>query len=89
MISATPDEITGSSHSTGLLYVISKITMTTATAAYNSVFSMPLNTLLLSAAFPSGPVMWEVRPFAFELVIARIELTAVAAPFQPWAPRLT
>ena len=35
---ATPDEITGSSHSTGLLYVISKITMTTATAAYSSVF---------------------------------------------------
>ena len=50
---------------------------------------MPLNTLLLSAAFPSGPVMWEVRPFALELVIARMELTAWAAPFQPWAPRLT
>jgi hypothetical protein len=31
--------------------------MTTATAEYKSVLSMPLNTSLLSAAFPSGPVI--------------------------------
>jgi len=36
--------------------VISKITMTTATAAYSSVPPMLLNTLLPSAAAPSGPV---------------------------------
>ena len=63
--------------------MISKITMTTARVAYNSVLSMPLNTLPLSAAFPSGPVMWEVRPFAFDEIIARMEPAAVAAPFQP------
>jgi hypothetical protein len=45
--------------------VISKITMTTATAENSSVLSMPPNTLLLSAWLPSGPVMWKVRPFAF------------------------
>ena len=50
---------------------------------------MPLKTLLLSAAFPSGPVMWEVRPFAFDAVIARMESAAFAAPFQPFLPRLT
>ena len=69
--------------------MISKITMTTASVANSSVLSMPLNTLLLSAAFPSGPVMWEVRPSAWDPVIARMESAAVAAPFQPWLPRLT
>src|SRR6266550_1239401 len=63
--------------------------MTTASVAYSSVLSMPLNTLLLSAAFPSGPVTWEARPSAWDPVIARMEPAAVAAPFQPWLPRLT
>jgi len=37
--------------------VISKITMTTATAENSSVLSMPLNWWLLSDATPSWPVM--------------------------------
>ena len=69
--------------------MISKITMTTASVAYSSVLSMPLKILLLSAAFPSGPVMWDARPSAWDPVIARMEAAAVAAPFQPWLPRLT
>ena len=56
VISATPEERTGSTHSTGLRYVISRTTMTTATVEYSRVLSMPLNILLLSAALPSGPV---------------------------------
>jgi hypothetical protein len=69
--------------------VISKITMTTARAAISSVVSRPLKTLPLSDAFPSGPVMWEARPSACELVMARMELTAFSAPVQPWLPTLT
>ncbi len=69
--------------------MISKITMTTARVEYSSVVSMPLNTLLLSAAFPSGPVMWDARPCALDWVIARMELAACAAPFHPCVPRLT
>ena len=69
--------------------MISKITMTTARAAYKRVLSMPLNTLLLSAAFPSGPVMWAASPFEFEWMIARMESAVFAALFQPSLPRLT
>src|SRR6266496_553683 len=61
---------------------------TAAGVEYKSVLSMPLNILLLSAAFPSGPVMWEVRPFASGAVIARMEPAALVAPFQPCLPKL-
>ena len=61
----------------------------TAAAENNSVLSMPLNTLLLSAAFPSGPVTYEFRPLGFDAVILRMELAAVVAPVQPWLPTLT
>jgi hypothetical protein len=60
--------------------------MTTATVEYNSVLSMPLKAPLESAAFPSGPVMWEVRPFALDRAIARIESAAFDALFQPPCP---
>ena len=60
--------------------------MTTARAEYRSVLSMPLNTLLLSAAFPSGPVMWDARPFAWDPVIARMEPAALAAGGQDNGP---
>ena len=63
--------------------------MTTATAEYSSVPPMPLNTLLLSAAFPSGPVTWETRPGGFESVMARMASTALFELFQPPEPRLT
>src|SRR6266487_6209499 len=63
--------------------------MTTASVAYNSVLSMPLNTLLKSAAYPSGPVTCEARPSAWDWVIARMELAAAAAPFHPCLPTLT
>ncbi len=69
--------------------MISKIRMTTARAEYSSVLSMPLNTLLLSAAVPSGPVICETRPFAFELMIARMASAALLAPAQPCVPRST
>ena len=69
--------------------MISKITITTATAENSSVLSVPPNTLLLSAWLPSGPVMWKVRPFAFEPAIARMESAALPAPFAPFEPRLT
>jgi hypothetical protein len=69
--------------------VISKMTMTTATAEYSSVLSMPLNTSLLSAAFPSGPVICELRPFALDAVIERIASATLGALFQPFLPRST
>src|SRR5215510_3554374 len=50
---------------------------------------MPLNTLLLSAAYPSGPVTWEASPFAPARVIARIESAAFAALAEPLSPVLT
>src|SRR5262249_62337561 len=50
---------------------------------------MPLNTLLLSAAYPSGPVTWEASPFAPARVIARIESAAFAALAEPFSPVLT
>src|SRR5215813_14178012 len=63
--------------------------MTTAAAAYSRVLLMPLNTLALSAAFPSGPVTWEARPFAPVRAIARMDATGVTVPFQPLLPTLT
>ena len=63
--------------------MISKIRITTATAAYSSVLVIPLAAKLVSAALPSGPVTYEVRPFASDRVIARTESMAVAALFQP------
>jgi hypothetical protein len=69
--------------------VISKITMTTATAAYSSVLVIPLKILALSAAFPSGPVTWAVSPFPPDRAMARMEATGATAPFQPCVPTLT
>src|SRR5215831_9024943 len=63
--------------------------MTTARVEYSSVLSMPLNTLLKSAAYPSCPVRWDVRPLGSDRVIARMELADVAAPSHPFLPRLT
>src|SRR6516165_9831183 len=63
--------------------------MTTASAAYSSVPSIPPNTLLLSAEVPSGPVTWELSPFASARVIARMESAAVLALLEPFSPRLT
>ena len=50
---------------------------------------MPWKTLLLSAAFPSGPVMWAVRPLAFEWMIVRMGSAVFVALSHPSLPRLT
>src|SRR5262245_9742821 len=63
--------------------------MTTARVEYSSVLSMPLNTSLKSAAYPSGPVTWEASPSALDWVIVRTESAVAAARFQPSLPRLT
>ncbi len=55
-VRATPEDTTGSSHSTGLRYVNSRMTTTTATVPSSNVLSMPSNALLESAACPAGPV---------------------------------
>ena len=62
--------------------------MTTASAENSSVPSMPLKALLESAAVPSGPAIWTFRPSAPDSAMARSELAAGAAAFQPDAPRL-
>src|SRR5271165_975915 len=63
--------------------------MTTASAAYRSVPSMPLNALPESAAVPSGPAICTVRPSAPATAMARSESAAGPAALQPLLPRLT
>ena len=87
--SATPAVTTGSSQSTGLRYVTSSRTMTTARVAYRSVPSIPLNALAESAAPPSGPATCTTIPLAPVSAILRSLSTVVGALFQPLAPRFT
>ena len=86
-MSATPAEITGSSQSTGLRYVSSRIVMTTPSVANSSVLSMPLNALDESAAWPAGPVMWISIPEASVWAIVRSWLTTSPALDHPCDPR--
>jgi hypothetical protein len=69
--------------------VISKITITTPSAANSSVLDRALNSLALSAAYPSRPVTWVTMPSAPAAAAARIEPTGPIAPFQPCVPTLT
>src|SRR6476661_2962135 len=62
--------------------------MTTASAEKSRTPSMPLNALPESAALPSGPAMWTVRPGDPEAMFRR-ESAAGPALFQPSWPRLT
>src|SRR5436190_5098180 len=86
LVRALPAVMTGSSHSTGLRYVNSRITTTTASVAYSSTPSMPLNEPAWSAAIPPGPVMWIASPSWPLPVTSRIWSTSSASLFQPSLP---
>src|SRR5689334_18294538 len=79
--------MTGSSHSTGLRYVSSRMITTTATVLYSSVPSMPLNAWLESAALPAGPVMCTASPGAPAEAVCLMDATISPALDQPSLPR--
>ncbi len=83
--SAATTETTGSTSSDGLRYVISSMTMTTASAARSRVESMPEKASDESAATPPGPVMWTVSPPPPSPTMSRTESTAGPIRSQPFS----
>ncbi len=60
--SAVPMTTSGTSHSQGLRYVMSRRTATTMTVVSSSVKSAPSNTAAMSTSKPSGPVRYVRTP---------------------------
>ncbi len=79
----------GSSHSTGLRYVTSRMIATMTSVVYSRVPSMPLNAPSASAAVAAGPVISTLRPSPPDAAVSRIVPTTSPSRSQALASART